>query len=69
MATVIATAIFTSSSLSFLGLGIPPPTPDWGSMVRAGTGFLTINPLMSLGPGFAVVLTVIGFYLIGYREE
>ena len=69
MATVIATAIFTSSSLSFLGLGIPPPTPDWGSMVRAGTGFLTINPLMSLAPGFAVVLTVIGFYLLGYREE
>lgn len=69
MATVIALAIFTSSSLSFLGLGIPPPTPDWGGMVRAGTGFLTINPLMSLAPGSAVVLTVIGFYLIGYREE
>jgi peptide/nickel transport system permease protein len=69
LATVVALAIFTSSSLSFLGLGIPPPTPDWGGMVRDGVDYLTINPLMSLAPGFAVSLTVVGFYLLGYREE
>jgi peptide/nickel transport system permease protein len=69
LATVVALAIFTSSSLSFLGLGIPPPTPDWGGMVRDGVDYLTINPLMSLAPGFAVSLSVVGFYLLGYREE
>ncbi len=68
LATVVALAIFTSSSLSFLGLGVPPPTPDWGGMVRDGVDYLTINPLMSLAPGFAVSLTVVGFYLLGYRE-
>jgi len=69
LATVVALAIFTSSSLSFLGLGIPPPTPDWGGMVRDGVDYLTIAPLMSLAPGVAVSLTVAGFYLLGYREE
>jgi peptide/nickel transport system permease protein len=62
-------AIFTSASLSFLGLGIPPPTPDWGGMVRAGFDFLSINPMMSLGPGAAVAMTVLGFYLVGTSVE
>jgi len=65
----ISLAIFTSSSLSFLGLGIPPPTPDWGGMVRSGYDFLAINPLLSLGPGMAVTTTVLGFYLIGSSVE
>ena len=68
-AVTVSFAIFTSSSLSFLGLGIPPPTPDWGGMVRAGYDFLAINPLLSLGPGAAVGLTVLGFYLIGSSVE
>jgi len=63
-AVAVSFAIFTSSSLSFLGLGIPPPTPDWGGMVRSGYDFLAINPLLSLGPGAAVGLTVLGFYLV-----
>ena len=50
-ALTVSFAIFTSASLSFLGLGIPPPTPDWGSMVRSGFDFLAINPTMSLAPG------------------
>ena len=65
----VSLAIFTSASLSFLGLGIPPPTPDWGGMVRAGYDFLAINPLLSLGPGAAVTITVLGFYLIGSSVE
>ena len=69
LATVVALSIFTSSSLSFLGLGIPPPTPDWGGMVRDGVDYLTINPLMSLAPGIVVSLTVVGFYMLGYRDE
>jgi peptide/nickel transport system permease protein len=65
----VSFAIFTSSSLSFLGLGIPPPTPDWGGMVRTGYDFLAINPLQSLGPGMAVAVTVLGFYLVGSSVE
>jgi peptide/nickel transport system permease protein len=68
-AVTVAFAIFTSSSLSFLGLGIPPPTPDWGGMVRAGFDYLAINPMMSLGPGAAVTVTVLGFYLVGSTVE
>ena len=68
-AVTVSFAIFTSSSLSFLGLGIPPPTPDWGGMVRTGYDFLVLNPLMSLGPGAAVGLTVMGFYLVGSSVE
>ena len=50
-ATSVSFAIFTSASLSFLGLGIPPPAADWGGMVRAGYDYLAINPWMSLGAG------------------
>lgn len=64
-AITVSFAIFTSASLSFLGLGVPPPTPDWGGMVRAGFDFLAITPLLSLGPGAAVTLTVFAFYLLG----
>jgi len=69
LAVAVALAVFTSSSLSFLGLGIPPPTPDWGGMVRSGFDYLGINPLMSLAPGAAVAITVIGFYLVGSSVE
>jgi peptide/nickel transport system permease protein len=48
-----------------LGLGAPPPTPDWGGMVRAGADFLGVNPVMSLAPSAAVALTVLGFYCAG----
>ncbi|WP_407496703.1 ABC transporter permease [Pseudooceanicola sp. MF1-13] len=61
----VSLAIFTSASLSFLGLGVPPPAPDWGGMVRDGSMFLPIRPALSLAPGFAVALTVFTFYLIG----
>jgi peptide/nickel transport system permease protein len=64
-AVSVSFAIFTSASLSFLGLGIPPPAADWGGMVRSGYDYLAINPLMSLGPGAAVTFTVMGFYVIG----
>jgi peptide/nickel transport system permease protein len=64
-ATSVSFAIFTSASLSFLGLGIPPPAADWGGMVRGGYDYLAINPWLSLAPGAAVSLTVMGFYVIG----
>jgi peptide/nickel transport system permease protein len=68
-ALTIAYSIFTSASLSFLGLGVPPPTPDWGAMVRTGFDYLAINPMMSLAPSAAVAMTVFGFYLIGTSVE
>jgi peptide/nickel transport system permease protein len=64
-AVCVSFAIFTSASLSFLGLGIPAPTADWGSMVRSGYEYLAINPLLSLAPGAAVTFTVMGFYVLG----
>jgi peptide/nickel transport system permease protein len=64
-AITVSFAIFTSASLSFLGLGIPPPDADWGGMVRSGYDYLAINPLMSLAPGAAVTFTVMGFYVMG----
>jgi peptide/nickel transport system permease protein len=67
-AVTIAFAIFNSASLSFLGLGVPPPTPDWGGMVRTGFDYLIINPAMSMAPGVAVAITVAGFYLLGSRD-
>lgn len=61
----VAYSIFTSASLSFLGLGIPPPAPDWGGMVRTGLDYLAINPMLSMAPSGAVALTVLGFYFLG----
>jgi len=68
-AITVSFAIFTSASLSFLGLGVPPPMPDWGGMVRTGFDFLSITPLISLAPGGAVTFTVFGFYLLGSTIE
>ena len=64
-AVTVSFAIITSASLSFLGLGIPPPVPDWGSMVRSGFDVLAINPALSLAPGAAIATLVLGFYLLG----
>jgi len=68
-AIAVSLATITAASLSFLGLGIPPPTADWGGMVRSGFEFLALNPAMSLAPGAATALTVMGFYLGGSAVE
>jgi peptide/nickel transport system permease protein len=69
LAINVSYAIFTSASLSFLGLGVPPPAADWGGMVRDGATYLPILPLLSLGPGGAVALTVFTFHLIGSSRK
>jgi len=51
-------------TLGFLGLGLPPPTPDWGGMVKQGAAMLTVYPHMSLYPTFALVSLVLGFNLL-----
>ncbi|QFP75235.1 ABC transporter permease [Deinococcus sp. AJ005] len=61
----IANAILAEASLSFLGLGIQPPAPSWGSMLNAARGYLTDAPWMALFPGLAIFLAVLAFNLIG----
>ena len=66
----IATAIIVEASLSFIGLGVRPPTPSWGSMIRAGLDQLTNAAWLSMFPGLAIFLTVFAFNLIadGLRD-
>ena len=52
-------------TLSYLGLGVPPPTPDWGSMIASGQSFLTTHWQLSTIPGVAVVIVGLSFSLIG----
>lgn len=60
-----ASAIRLEASLSFIGLGVPPPTPTWGQMIRDGTVRLADLPLLSLAPGAALLLAVFAFNLVG----
>lgn len=60
-----ASAIRLEASLSFIGLGVPPPTPTWGQMIRDGTERLADLPLLSLAPGGALLLAVFAFNLVG----
>lgn len=61
----IATAIIAEASLSFLGLGLQPPNPSWGSMLNTAKNFMTQAPWMSIFPGSAIFLAVLGFNLLG----
>jgi ABC-type dipeptide/oligopeptide/nickel transport system permease subunit len=61
----ISGAIMAEASLSFLGLGVQPPTPSWGSMINEGKDFLRIAPGMSVYPGIAIAFTVLAFNLVG----
>jgi peptide/nickel transport system permease protein len=61
----IAGAILIESALSFLGLGVQPPDPSWGNMLLEGKDVLEIAPWMSVYPGLAILLTVLGYNLLG----
>lgn len=61
----LGTAIMLESSLSFLGMGITPPTPAWGSMVSEGYSALRAHPLIALLPGLCVMVTVVSFNIVG----
>lgn len=60
-----ANAILAEATLSFLGLGVQPPMPSWGSMLNAARGYLAYAPWMALFPGLAIFLAVLAFNLIG----
>ncbi|HNP70311.1 MAG TPA: ABC transporter permease [Kouleothrix sp.] len=61
----MASAIITGSTLSFLGLGIKPPTPEWGNMLDEGRGFLQRAWWVAFFPGLAIMLTVFSINLLG----
>jgi peptide/nickel transport system permease protein len=66
MATLsIGYAILGAASLSFLGLGVQPPTPEWRSMMNDAHPFLRSHPLMMVFPGMAITITVLAFHLLG----
>ncbi len=61
----VGTAILASAGLSFLGLGAQPPLPDWGGMINQGRAFLRSAWWVGVFPGLAIMLTVLGFNLVG----
>ena len=61
----IAAAILTESSLSFLGIGVPPPTPSWGNILTSGKEFLEFAWWLFLFPGLAITVTSLSYYLVG----
>lgn len=61
----ISLAILDESTLSFLGLGVQPPTPEWGSMISQAQVYLTSDPWMLLGPTLAIVLIVLSLNILG----
>jgi len=63
----VSGAIVAEASLSFLGLGVPPPTPSWGTMLDEGRQFLLVAPHLVLAPGVALAGTVLALQLAGDR--
>ena len=61
----LARVILMESALSFLGLGVPPPTPTWGRMLAEGRSFLTVAPWIATFPGLAISITVLGVNFLG----
>ena len=61
----VAGAILTESALSFLGIGVQPPTPSWGNILTAGKDNIDIAWWLSLYPGLAILITVLGYNLLG----
>ncbi len=61
----MSTVLLTAAALSFLGLGVQPPTPEWGAMLSNGRTYVMIAPHVATYPGLAIFIVVIGFNLLG----
>jgi ABC-type dipeptide/oligopeptide/nickel transport system permease subunit len=61
----VGVTMLVAAGLSFLGLGVQPPTAEWGSMLSQAQLFLRLDPLMAFAPGIAITLAVLGFNLLG----
>jgi peptide/nickel transport system permease protein len=62
---MMGTTILAEAGLSFIGIGITPPTPAWGAMVNTGYQYLLSNPMLSIAPGVAIMLLVFSFNMVG----
>jgi peptide/nickel transport system permease protein len=62
---MMGTTILAEAGLSFIGIGITPPTPAWGAMVNTGYKYLLSNPMLSIAPGVAIMLLVFSFNMVG----
>lgn len=62
---MVALAIIVEATLSFLGLGVQPPEPSWGSMLKAASQYMQVSPWLSFFPGLAIFVTVLGLNLLG----
>ncbi|WP_313894175.1 ABC transporter permease [Psychrobacillus sp.] len=61
----MGTAILSTASLSYLGLGAQPPSPEWGAMISQGQNFMWTSPHLTIIPGIAIMLTVFAFNVVG----
>jgi ABC-type dipeptide/oligopeptide/nickel transport system permease subunit len=61
----MAGSIIAEASLSFIGLGVQPPTPSWGSMLNYGRSHLLDAPHLTIFPGLAIAVLVLGFNFLG----
>jgi peptide/nickel transport system permease protein len=61
----VAAVVIAEAGLSFLGLGVQPPTASWGAMIRDGTRYMLVAPHMVLAPGLAILCIVLAVNLLG----
>jgi peptide/nickel transport system permease protein len=62
---MLGSVILAEAGLSFLGIGISPPTPSWGSMISDGQEYLLDLPIISFAPGVALMFTIFAFNMVG----
>ena len=62
---ILPFAILSEATLSFLGLGVQPPTPSWGVMLTAAQPYLGTAPWLAIAPGLAILVTTLSFNLLG----
>jgi peptide/nickel transport system permease protein len=62
---LLANAVLLEAALSFLGAGVQPPNPSWGTMISDGLRFIVSAPLLTIAPGFMLVLTVLSLNIFG----
>lgn len=64
---LLAAAVQLASGLSFLGIGVPPPTPEWGSILAGGRNYLNLAPHITLAPGLVLLMVLLALNLLGDR--
>ena len=63
--TGIGMTIMAAAGLSFIGLGVPPPQPEWGGLISAGRALTRTHPWVAAFPGIAIMIVVLGFNMLG----